>query len=444
MFRKLTLSAAAIAMMIGTAQAQSVTKIELWHGLTGDLGESVNETCARFNASQKEFEVTCTTQGAYETALQNAIAAYRVKKHPTIVQIYDAGTLDLMLSEAYVPAHKLMADNGYKVDWNDYVSSVANYYATSKGELYSFPYNSSTAVFYYNKDAFAKIGKTAGPKTWEEVAENMKLLKAAGYECPMGWATNDSWASMEQFSAIHNQPIATKGNGYFGLDAEVVFNKTKFVDFIKFLKAAYDRGELKIKMPATGADVTQAFASGDCQMVQMSIASHGTVTRTAKPGVNWDVSMLPVFAGTERRNSLVGGASLWVLQGKSADEYKAAAAFLNYIGTKESALWYSTRTGYIPVKKSAYEFMKAQGFYDKAPFKGREVAMESLLATPVNENSRGIRLGNFTQIRKEVSDALSEIFANKATVEVALNAAVERSNTMLRKFERTYAGKALP
>jgi len=298
-------------------------------------------------------------------------------------------------------------------------------------------------MMYWNKDAFAKIGNTEAPKTWEETFDSLKALKAAGYECPMAW-NYDTWPIMEQFSAINNIPVATKGNGYQGLDAEFAVNKGKFVDVIKSLKKAYDDGLVKIKTPDTGATIVQAFANADCQVMLSSIADHGTVGKTQKPDMKWDVAMLPTLAGVERHNSLVGGASLWALQGKTDAEYKGAAAFFNFIAQPESALFWSTNTGYIPVTKSGFEFMKTQGFYDKAPYKGRELAIASLNASPVNENTRGIRLGGFVQIRKEMRDALTDIFANKVSVEDGINSAVERSNAVLRKFEKTYAGKMLP
>ena len=443
MTRFILSGATALALLFsGAAQAQQRIKIELWQGLTGDLGGAVEEVCQRFNDSQKEFEISCPTQGSYDAAVQNAIAAFRAKKQPTIVQVFDAGTLDLMLSDAFVPARRLMDENGYKIDWANYFPGISNYYASSKGELYSFPFNSSTALFYWNKDAFAKIGKTEAPKTWQDVEASARAMKAAGYECPM--AINfDTWTLMEQFSAIHGQPIATKDNGYGGLDAQLTVNKTKFVDYIKFMKKGFDEGLFKIKLPETGANIVQAFASGDCQMMMTSVADHGTVGKTAKPGMNWSVAMLPVMEGTKRLNSLVGGASLWVLAGKSKDEYRAAAAFLNFIAKPESELFWSTRTGYIPVTKTGFQHLKEQGFYEKPQYKGRELALESLTASEVTPLSRGIRLGGFIQIRKEMRDALSDIFAGKTSVEEGINSAVERSNTVLRRFEKTYAGKQL-
>ncbi|CAN7266538.1 extracellular solute-binding protein [Rhizobium rhizogenes] len=443
------ISAAAAGVMslaLALPAAAAPTKFDFWFGLSGDLERVVQTMCKNFNESQKDYEVVCTSQGNYDATLQNTIAAFRAGKQPAVVQVYDAGTATMMLSGAYYPAGKLMSENGYKIDWNDYFPGIARYYATSKGELLSFPFNSSTALLYWNKDAFAKIGKTEAPKTWEDAAADMKALKGAGYECPMAIniSGNESWQLMEQFSALHNQPIATKNNGYDGLDARLDVNKTKFVKYVTDLKSWYDQGLIKIKSKELGQDMVQAFASGDCQMIMTSVGDHGTVGKTQKAGMSWDVAELPVYAGTERKNSLVGGASLWVLSGKSADEYKGAAAFLNFIHDPKTALFWSTNTGYIPVTNSGFEFMKSSGFYDKAPYKGREVAIASLTASEPTQITRGIRLGNFTQIRAEFGNQMQAIFANKVSVQEGIDNLAKNGNAVLERFEATYKGKQLP
>ncbi len=322
------IAAGAVSVALVLPAAAAPAKFDFWFGLSGDLARVVQELCGNFNKSQSDYEVVCTSQGNYDATLQNTIAAFRAGKQPTVVQVYDVGTATMMLSGAYYAADKLMEENGYKIDYSDYFPGIARYYATSKGEMLSFPFNSSTALLYWNKDAFAKIGKTDAPKTWEEAGESLKALKDAGYDCPMAIniSANESWQIMEQFSAIHDQPIASKNNGYDGLDARLEVNKTKFVQYVGDLKKWYDEGLVKIKSKELGQDMVQAFAAGDCQMIMTSVGDHGTVGKTQKEGMSWDVAPLPVYAGTERKNSLVGGASLWVLSGKSADEYKGAAA----------------------------------------------------------------------------------------------------------------------
>ncbi|WP_027133272.1 extracellular solute-binding protein [Geminicoccus roseus] len=432
--------AGVVALSAGAAQAEPV-EFEFWYGLTGDLSERIQEMCQTFNGSQDQFKAVCTSQGTYDAAVQNAIAAFRANKQPTVLQVFDAGTADLMLSGAFVPARELMEKAGYDVNWDDYFPGIADYYATSKGELYSFPFNSSTAVLYWNKDAFQKAGLSEAPKTYEEVETAARALKEAGYACPYAYDV-DPWQFMEQFSAVHDLPIATQNNGYDGLDAELVVNQTRFVDHVAFFKRMTDEGLFQLK--EMGQARLQSFMNNECMMMQSSIADHGTVGKTMPDGVAWDVAMVPVWEGTERKNSLVGGASLWALAGNSPEQYEGAAAFFAFLAKPEQAEWWSTVTGYIPVTNSGYEYMMDKGFYDEAPYKGREIAIESLTYTPPTANSRGIRLGGFIQIRKELRDALTGIMAGTTEVQPGLDQAVERGNAILRRFEKTYAGKQLP
>jgi sn-glycerol 3-phosphate transport system substrate-binding protein len=442
---------AAAAGLLGLALSSTASfadpvKFDFWYGLSGDLSNVVQQICSNFNKSQSDYQVVCTSQTDYDTNLQNTIAAYRANKQPTITQIYDIGTLTMLLSQAYYPVDKLMADNGYKIDWSNYFPGIAAYYATSKGEMNSLPFNSSTAVLYWNKDAFAKIGKTTAPATIEEMADDMAALKKAGYDCPLGVdiSNNEIWQLMEQFSAIHDAPVATLNDGYDGLGARVVFNKGLFPKYVSDLKKWYDEGLFKLKSKQAGEDYVTAFADGHCQMTLDSIGDHGTIGKTAAPTMHWGTAMLPVYAGTDRKNSLVGGASLWVLKGKSGGEYKGAAAFLNWLSQPQQALFWSTQTGYIPVTKTGYDFMMKSGFYDKPLYKGREVAIQSLTASAPTPLTRGMRLGTMPQIRQEVANALQAIFANQMTVQQGLDQAADRSNADLAKFEQTYHDEPLP
>lgn len=282
------LAAGALGLTLAQPAAAAPVKFDFWFGLSGDLARVVDTLCKNFNASQSDYEAVCTSQGNYDATLQNTIAAFRAGKQPTVVQVYDVGTATMMLSGAYYPADKLMEENGYKIDYSDYFPGIARYYATSKGEMLSFPFNSSTALMYWNKDAFAKIGKTEAPKTWEDVGADLKALKDAGYDCPMAIniSGNESWQLMEQFSAIHNQPIATENNGYDGLNARLEMNKTKFVQYVGDLKKWYDAGLIKIKSKDLGQDMVQAFASGTCQLIMTSVGDHGTVGKTQKEGMS--------------------------------------------------------------------------------------------------------------------------------------------------------------
>jgi sn-glycerol 3-phosphate transport system substrate-binding protein len=432
------------ALALASAPAMAQTKFEFWYGLSGDLSERVQDMCKGFNASQTDYEIVCVSQENYDNTLQNTIAAYRANKQPTITQIFDAGTLDLMLSKAYVPVRQLMEENGYQINWDDYFSGIASYFSTSQGEMLSMPFNNSTAMMYYNTDALEKVGFEGLPATWEEVEDVARKMKAAGYECPIAFDPAGAWQWFEQFSAVHNQPIATNGNGFSGLDAEMAVSKGLFVKQLTWLKAMYDEGLMVHKSTAAGETPNDSFVNARCQISSSSVADHGTIGKQAIEGMNWANTMIPVWAGTERTNSLVGGASLWTLQGKSEEEYKGAAAFFNYLAQPEQAQTWSTITGYIPVTNTGFEAMKANGFYNEAPYKGREMAIESLTATPPTENSRGIRLGNYASIRAEMVKTMQDVMFNNKPVEQALQEFDAKGNEILRRFEATYAGQQLP
>ena len=190
-----TLAAAALCTAAPSAFA---AEFEFWYGNTGRIEEAIQAACTAFNESQSEHTITCVGQGGYEEGMQRAIAAYRSQQHPVLIQFFDAGTLDLMLSDAVVPVHTLFED----VDWDDYNTGAKGYYQTSTGELFSQPYNGSTLIFYANMDMLAQAGVTEMPQTWEEVIAVSQQLVDAGIDCPFSTDAHP-WRVLEQFSARH-------------------------------------------------------------------------------------------------------------------------------------------------------------------------------------------------------------------------------------------------
>jgi sn-glycerol 3-phosphate transport system substrate-binding protein len=441
---KTTVSLAVLATAVwGSAAAAEKIKFEYWYGLSGDLGETLKETCNRFNASQEAYEISCVGYDGYELVVQSAIAAFRAGKAPTILQSFDAGTADLMMSGEFYPVQKMMADFKIEIDWDNYFPGIKNYYSSSKGELFSMPFNSSTAVMYYNIADLEKAGVKA-PETWEDFEAALKAVKAADpARCAFGYEPS-VWIDLEQFSAIHNIGIATNNNGYDGTDTQFNYNTTLHVKHMENIQRWMTEGLAEMKTAATGATSQDAFAQNQCAFMFGSIASHSSVHLKAVEGLTWDVAMLPIYAGTERHNSVVGGASLWVLSGKTEDEYRGAAEYMKFLATPESEKWWVSNTGYIPVTKTAFDELTAEGFYSAAPYKGREVAMKSLTFTEPGPLTRGYRLGSMIQTRAEWKSEVEAALAGQKTMQEALDTAVERSNVMLAKFAKTYEGKTLP
>lgn len=438
----LSAALATTALIVASTPATAATKFEYWYGLTGDLGAVVAETCNRFNASQDDYEAVCVGQDGYENAVQSTIAAFRAKQHPTLLQAFDAGTADLMLSGEFYPVKQLMGDTGVNVDWSDYFPGIANYYSSKSGDFFSMPWNSSTPVYYFNKDHFAKAGITEASITWEGMEEAFKALKASGQVCSQAYAPS-SWIDLEQFSMAHNVPVASNNNGYDGLDTELLFNTTLHVKHMENQQRWINEGYSMIRTAQSGKTARDSFVEGECSVFFSSIADHNTIHKL-KPAHAWDVQIIPTYEGVTRTNTVVGGASLWVLSGKTDEEYKGAAAYLAFLATKPEQQFLLENSGYIPVTKSTYEALKAEGFYAKEPYINRDIAMKSLTWSEPTELTRGIRLGSFIQIRAEWTAEVQAALAGQKTMKEALDTAASRGNDLLARFARTYPGKSFP
>jgi sn-glycerol 3-phosphate transport system substrate-binding protein len=374
-------------------------------------------------------------KGSYAETMTAAIAAYRAGNAPQIVQVFEVGTATMMAAKGAIkPVYQLMADAGEAFDPQSYLPAVTAYYSTADGKMLSLPFNSSTPVVYWNKDAFKKAGLDPDkpPKTWPETFEAAKKLRAAGLSCGFtaAWV---SWTQIENFGAWHNLPLATKANGLEGPDAVLEFNNPTVARHIANLAEA--EKDKSFDYGGRTTEPTAKFISGDCGMLQDSSASYGAI----KAGVKFPFGMteLPYYPDVKGapQNSIIGGASLWVMGGKKPEEYKGVAKFFKYLSSTNLQVAWHEATGYLPITKAAYEATKASGFYEKNP--GTEVALIQMTSKPPTENSRGLRLGNLVQIRDVIAEDLEKAFAGKEDAKTALGDAVNRGNALLRQFQKT-------
>jgi sn-glycerol 3-phosphate transport system substrate-binding protein len=427
---------AALALVAG-ASAQAQTEIQWWHSMTAFNNEWVNTLAKEFNESQKTYKVVPIYKGSYDESMTAAIAAFRAGNAPHILQVFEVGTATMMASKgAIVPAGKVMADAGFKFDPNAYISAVAGYYTAPNGQMLSFPYNSSTTVLYYNKDAFkaAGIDPEKAPATWPELALAAAKLKASGHKCPITIAWQ-GWTQLESFSAWHNVEFATKRNGLAGMDARLVFNSPLHVRHIENLANMAKQGLFIYKGRRNVPE--PAFISGECAMTTTSTGFYGNVKQNAK--FNWGLAPLPYYPDVPGapQNTVIGGASLWTLAGKKPDEYKGVAAFFNFISQPEIAARTHQSTGYLPVTNAAFQLTEKSGFYKNNP--GTDVGPAQMIRK-VTDKSRGIRLGNYVQIRDIEDEELEQVWAGKKSAKEALDSAVKRGNEHLERFQKANKG----
>ena len=422
--------------MLNAASALAATEIQWWHAMGGELGERVGKIAADFNKSQSEYKVKAVYKGNYTETMTSAIAAFRAKKHPHIVQVFEVGTASMMAAKGAVnPVYKLMKESGEPFDQNRYLAAVVGYYTTADGRMLSMPFNSSTPVVFYNKDAFRKAGLDPDkpPKTWPELAEACRKIvksKACKYGFTTGW---QSWVQLENFGAWHNVPMASRANGFKGLDTKLMINSPLHV---KHIQNMVDwQKENIFKYGGRRSTPNPLFINGEAAMLMNSSASYAGVKAGAK--FDFGVAMLPYYPDVKDapQNGIIGGATLWVLSGHSRNDYKGVAKFLNYLSLPEVQAWWHQQTGYVPITKDAYDLTREMGFYQKNP--GTDIAIKQLNHKKPTENSKGLRLGNFVQIRDIINEELENAWSGKKSAKKALDDAVARGNTLLRKFEKS-------
>ncbi|RJQ62031.1 MAG: extracellular solute-binding protein [Desulfobacteraceae bacterium] len=467
-------AAVVVSILLPAGAMAEPIVINWWHAHGGRLGEKVNSIAENFNKSQNAYKVVAVYKGNYHDTMTAGIAAFRSKKPPHILQVFEVGTATMMAAKGAIkPVYEVMAESGLPFDPKAYLPTVTGYYSTSEGKMLSMPFNSSTPVLYYNIDAFKRAGldPSKPPKTWPEVADyarkilsaysvqvtaldNLEIakdsLEKAGLKDAAEKIANilsesrkgiitagfssawTSWIQIENFSAWHNVPMGTKANGFAGNDTEFVYNSPLHVRHIQQLADWH-----KEKIFVYGGRTNQGnakFVTAEVAMYTESSAGYASFKANAK--FEFATSTLPYWPDVKGapQNTIIGGASLWVMAGHPKEEYKGVAAFFNYLASPEVQSDWHLFTGYLPITTAAYELTKKQGAYEKDP--GMETALKQMTLHAPTENSMGIRFGNFLQVRDINDGEMEAIFAGKKTAKQGLDDAVAAGNKLLRKFEK--------
>jgi sn-glycerol 3-phosphate transport system substrate-binding protein len=421
-----------LALSAGVATgALAATEIQWWHAMAGANNEVVETLSKEFNESQADYKVTPVFKGTYPEALQAGIAAFRAGQPPHILQVFDVGTGVMMGAEgAIVPVAEVMEKGGVAFDKSQYLPGIVAYYSKPDGTMLSFPYNSSSPITYYNKDILEKAGLDPNfqAKTWPEVWDAARKIVSSG-AAPCGytsaWLT---WIHTENFAAWNNVPYATKENGLADVDVELLVNAPIYV---KHFQEIADLAKDKIfRYGGRTSEAKQLFLAGECGIYNDSSGGLGDVV---KSGMNYGTGPLPYepTAAGAPQNTIPGGASLWVFAGHSDDEYKAVAAFFQFLSQTEIQARLHQVSGYLPVTMAAYEATKQSGFYEKNP--GREQPILQMTGKEPTENSRGVRLINLPQVRDILNEEFEAMLNGQQSAQEALDKAVARGNEAIQQ-----------
>lgn len=409
--------------------ALAATEIQWWHAHAGQLGEVVNAIAENYNASQSDVVVVPTYKGGYEDTMTAGIAAFRAKEQPHIIQIFDAGAATIINAKgATVPVADLMTD--FNIE--DYIPGVRYFYADSDDKMIGLPFNSSTPLLYFNKEAFAEAGIEAPPKTWEEFEAMAPKLKEAGYTALA--QSHSPWIFSENFHSRHNLQMATGNNGYDTTDVELLYNNEHMKMHWGKVKEWLDAGYYGFYGRAWG-DNQDAFVQKEVAMWLGSSGSFGGLTASAE--FEFGTTFLPYWESItkEPTGTFIGGAALFAMSGHEDEEYDAIADFFGYMTSSDNQVFWHKETGYVPITQAAYDAAKEEGYYETTP--DAEIGILQL-SQPGGEWTKGYRLGYYVQIRDVMYKHYDDIFSGAASVDDAFAAMESESNDLLKRFSDTY------
>lgn len=427
-------AATCFSVLTAIGPAFALTEIHWWHAMPGELGREVERLASDFNVSQPDYRIIPTYKGLYTETMTAAMVALRGKQHPAILQAAEVATATMMAAKGVVyPVHLLMTEQGVAFTPSAYLPSITSYYSDANGNMLSFPFNSSTPILYYNKDQFrlAGIDADSPPLTWPDVEAAARKLRDKNIPCGVttGWP---AWINIENFSAFHNLPLASLDNGIGGLRTELQFNNLVLTGHLATL-AEWQKTKLFDYSGRTN-EAERRFYNSECGILISSSAARADIIANSKFEIGY--GMLPYWpniAGAPQ-NSIIGGGSLWVLQGRPDEEYKGVARFFAFLSRPEvQAAWHQW-TGYLPITRAAYEQSRSIGFYDRNP--GTDISIRQMTLNPATDHSKGLRLGSYVVVRDIIQEELEAILAGKKAAKTALDDAVRRGNEILRQFEK--------
>jgi sn-glycerol 3-phosphate transport system substrate-binding protein len=407
-----------------------------WHAMSGVNGDAVNKIVAGFNSSQSKIKVEAIFQGNYDDLLAKLNTAIASNAAPALVQVYDIGQRYMYDSAQVVPMQAFIDRD--KFNTSDFEPAVINYYKY-QDKLQSMPFNASTPVLYYNKDAFKEVGLDPAkpPVTFTEIADAAKKLTkkdASGQTTRYGFGPSIYGWLFEQLMATSGALYADNGNGRDNRSTKVVYNSAAGKAILDWWKAGVDGGYFY--NPGIDNDgAANAFnAQKSAMYIESTARMRGHITTIAGK-FELGIGLYPrPDSKPKEGGNIIGGASLYIMKSRPPAEQQAAWEFVKYAMSSAVQAQWQSDTGYYPVVKSAYDQAPSKDFSTKYP--QFQVAISEIRDSPQNRSTNGAVLGVMPQARQRTQKMIESVLLGQATSQAALDAAVTEMNAAIDKYNK--------
>ena len=416
-------AAALIGLVAPTVRADTELTFYYPIAVGGPLTKVIDGLAAEFEKQNPGVKVHPIYAGNYDDARIKALAALKAGQPAQLSVLFSIDLYELLEQDVIVPWDEVASTADDKA-WlqSFYPALMAN--GTYKGRVYGIPFQRSTIVLYWNKDAFKEAGldPERPPANWDEMRTMArKLVKKDangnvarwGVEVP---STGYAYWMFQAFARENGQDLMNRDG-----------NKTNYdnPDVVAALQYWRDLGARDKVMPEGTVEwgtLRQAFTEGKTAMMWHTTGNLTAVKDTAK--FPFGVAMLPA---SKQRGSPTGGGNFYLFKKTTPEERKAALAFVKFMTTPERAAEWSIATGYVGTRPDAYETPKLKEY--AASFPQAVVARDQFkYATP--------ELSTFQtgRVRKLLDDAIQASLTGQKSPAEALKAAQAEADRLLKPY----------
>ena len=229
--------------------------------------------------------------------------------------------------------------------------------------------------------------------------------------------------------------LVNNNNGRDGRATEVLLTSDAAKNIVNWIKTLNDNGYYTYTGTLEDWDGSDAiFTEGQVMFHITSTANIGNIVEAAS-GFEVDTAPLPIPAESERTGVIVGGASVWVMEGHPEDELTAARDFILYMTNTENMESWHKLTGYFPVRNSSVDALEQEGWFTENP--RFEVAFDQMLSTETVPATAGALMGPFPEIRTIIEEAIQKVL-NGQEVDAALEEAKRLADNALEQYNSNF------
>lgn len=420
----LSLAGLLAAGSISQALAQEPVKLTMYYPVAvgGALTEVVDGLVSDFEAEHPEIDVEAIYAGNYDDTRVRAMSAIEAGDTPQLSVLFSIDLYELLEQDAIVPFDAIVETDEER-EWLDsfYPGLMEN--GRLDGKTYGIPFQRSTIVMYWNKDAFEAAGldPEQPPETWDEMAQMAATVREASDDERWGVMIPSTGYAYWMFQALAFQ----NGHKLMSDDGtEVYFNDPAAIEALEYWVALAAEHDAMPDGTIEWGTLRQNFLEQSTAMMWHSTGNLTAVRNAAD--FDFGVAMLPQHT---QYGSPTGGGNFYVFKDTSDDEKRAAMTFIRWMTAPERAAAWSIETGYMGVSPAAYETDALQEYIEAFP--AAAVARDQL-----EHGTAELSTYQGGRVRRALDNAIQAALTGQMSAQDALQQAQAEADAALRRYAR--------